>query len=105
MSALTVNAHILIAGAVDPMYLTSLNAWIVAHPLVATAFAAGALAVEVGFVVAVFVRWTRVPTMIGAILFHAGLWITIGFRFLNLPHLLLFLDLPDRRVPSGTETS
>ena len=43
-------------------------------------------------IIAVFVGAARRPLALGGMLFHMGLWATLGFRFLNLPHFLLFID-------------
>jgi hypothetical protein len=88
----TVRNHLLVFGLAEPSLDTPLDAWLIAHPAVCGVLAAGTLMFELFFVVAVFVRVTRLPFALAGILFHASLWLTMGFRFPNLPHLLLFID-------------
>lgn len=101
-SARTARNHLLLFALLVPDSSTPLNAWVAAHPALCTALGAGTLALELFFVVAVFVRSVRVPLVIAAALFHVGLWVTLGFRFLNLPHLLLFVDLGSSKSHGGT---
>jgi hypothetical protein len=92
VSVETVRTHLLLFGVMYPHLATPLNAWLVAHPLVCAFLAGGILAFELAFVLAVFYRRVRLPFALAGIVFHAGLGATLGFRYLNLPHFLLFLD-------------
>lgn len=102
ISAKTMQHHMLLFALVVPGINQGLNHWIAEHAVVCWLMAAGAIAFELGFVLAVFVRPLRNAFTIGAAAFHAGLWMTLGFRFLNWPHLLLFLDFDRGNNREGT---
>jgi hypothetical protein len=95
----TVRNHLLIFGLAEPSLNTPLNAWLIAHPAVCGWIALGTLVFELLFIVAVFAPVTRLPLVIAAVLFHASLQITLGFRFPNLAHLLLFIDFNGEAKP------
>ena len=88
----TVRNHILVFRLAEPSLDTPLNEFLVSHPAVCSVLAAGTLLFELFFVVAVFIPVARLPLAIAGVLFHTGLWFTLGFRFPNLPHFALFLD-------------
>lgn len=96
LSARTIGNHLLLFGLVDPALNTPVSAWLAAHPGLCLLIAIATLVFELTFIVAVFVRWARMPLAVAALLFHIGLRVTLGFRFLNLPHLLLFVDADGR---------
>ena len=103
----SVRHHIMIFRLAEPTLDTPFNAWIVAHPLLCAFLAGGVLAFELLFIVAVFVRRVRGPLALLGVFFHVGLWTTLGFRFLNLPHFLLFVDFDRntrRDLPTRTES-
>jgi vitamin K-dependent gamma-carboxylase-like protein len=88
----TVRNHLLVFGLAEPTLDTPFNAWLASHPLLCAAIAAGTLFFELFFIVAVFVPVARIPLAIAGVLFHTSLWVTLGFRFPNLPHFLMFID-------------
>jgi len=102
----TVRNHLLVFGLAEPSLNTSLDTWLVAHPALCAAIAGGTLIFELIFIIAVFVPVTRPPLVIAGVLFHTSLWLTLGFRYLNMPHFLLFIDFggearPDKVVTKG----
>jgi hypothetical protein len=97
-SAATVRNHILVAG-LDPALRSGASDWLVAHPGLCAALAAGILIFEVGFVLVVFVPGLRRPAVAAGLALHAGLRYTLGITFLNLPHLFLFVDLDRAPAP------
>jgi hypothetical protein len=88
----TVRIHLLVFGLAEPSLNTPLNAWLISHPGICAVLAAGTLTFELIFIVAVFVPATRLPLVGAGLMFHTSLWLTLGFRFPNLPHFLLFVD-------------
>jgi hypothetical protein len=89
----TVRNHLLVFGLAEPSLNTPLDTWLIAHPALCAAIAAGTLIFEFIFILAVFVPVTRLPLVGAGVLFHTSLWLTLGFRFLNMPHFLLFIDI------------
>ena len=96
----TVRNHLLIFGLAEPSLNTPLNAWLIAHPTICGWLALGTLLFEMFFIVAVFVPVTRLPLAFAGVLFHTGLQITLGFRYPNLMHFLLFVDLNGEARPN-----
>src|SRR5687767_8036585 len=100
MSAETIQIQLLLSSVVAPIPSPALNEWVAARPVLCFLLAVGTVALELLFVLAVFSRTVRLPLAAAAFSFHLGLWLTMGLRFLNLPHLLMFLDLDQRRADS-----
>jgi Vitamin K-dependent gamma-carboxylase len=98
----TVRNHLLVFGLAEPSLNTSLNAWLIAHPTVCGFLAAGTLMFELLFIVAVFVPVARLPLAIAGFLFHTSLMFTLGFRYPNLMHFLLFIDFNGEAKPKRT---
>jgi hypothetical protein len=88
----TVRNHILVFRLAEPSLDTPLNAFLVAHPVLCAFLAVGTLLFELFFVAAVFIPAARLPLALAGVLFHTGLWFTMGFRFPNLAHFALFID-------------
>jgi hypothetical protein len=89
----TVRNHILVFRLAEPSLDTAFNAFLVAHPMLCSVLAIGTLCFELFFILAVFVPILRLPLAASGVLFHTGLWLTLGFSFPNLPHFALFIDL------------
>lgn len=70
----------------------SLGPWLAARPLLCSAAGAFALALDLGFILVLVSRRARVVLPLAAVAFHAGILLSLNYVFLNLPHLLLFVD-------------
>jgi vitamin K-dependent gamma-carboxylase-like protein len=99
VSVESVRNHLLVFALAQPSLNTPLNAWLVAHPALCAVLAAGTLLFELLIVTAVFVPIARLPLALAGTMFHASLWVTLGFRFPNLAHFLLFIDLNGEAKP------
>lgn len=70
----------------------SLGPWLAARPLLCSAAGAFALALDLGFILVLVSRRARVVLPLAAVGFHVGILLSLNYVFLNLPHLLLFVD-------------
>lgn len=94
-----VRTHVLLFRVIYPQLDTPINAWLVDHPAACAAIAGGTLLFEIVFIAAVFFRRVRLPLALAGVAFHVSLWLTLGFKYPNLPHFMLFLDLDGRPAP------
>lgn len=80
-------------------------AWVAARPLVCGAVAVTAIGLDLGFVAVLFWRGARLVLVPLAVLFHAGILVTMNIAWLNAPQLLVYVDwaaLAGRRQRSVT---
>ncbi len=71
---------------------TALGQWVAAHPTLCAVVGAGTILFELGFIVTVFWKRSRVVLVPMALLFHAGIFFAMNIVFLNTPQLLVFVD-------------
>jgi hypothetical protein len=69
-----------------------LGPWIAARPWASLLTAVGGIALDFGFIAMLFWKGTRKVILPIALLFHAGILLTMNIFFLNLPQLLVFVD-------------
>jgi hypothetical protein len=84
---------LMVFGEQDQVWtLGGLGMWIAAQPALCAAIGVSALALDLGFIAILF--WARLrPWVLGAaVAFHAGITLTMGIVFLNVPQLLVFVD-------------
>jgi hypothetical protein len=68
-----------------------LGPWLAQSDSLTFLIAVATVALDFGFVAALFSRW-RGWLVATAVLFHAGILVSMNIAFLNLPQLLVFLD-------------
>ena len=66
--------------------------WLADRPLLCLAMGVAALAMDLGFMVALFSRRARRVLVPAAVLFHAAILVTQNYAFLSAPLLLVFVD-------------
>lgn len=104
ISAANLRQWLLVFNQQDQLAVfTTLGPWIADRPVLAFSAAALAVLLDLGFIVTVFWRWARWVFLPTAIVFHAGIVLTMNIVFLNLPQLLVFIDWDAlaRRVSGG----
>lgn len=79
--------------------------WLADRPLLCLAMGALALAMDLGFILALFSKRSRRVILPAAVLFHATILVTQNYAFLSAPLLLVFVDWGPRvsrgRTPPG----
>jgi hypothetical protein len=70
----------------------SVGPWVAAHPSLCLAVALSAVALDLGFILAVFSSRLRLVLVPLAALFHLGILVSMNIAFLNAPQLLVFID-------------
>ncbi len=71
---------------------TTVGPWLAEHPTLLLGAAVATIAFDLGFILVLFFRWARWVFLPTAVLFHAGIALSMNIAFLNLPQLLLFVD-------------
>ncbi len=96
------------AQDVQPVVFGALGHWVAASPTLCLLAGVGALAIDLGFIAALFSRRARLWLVPAAVVFHAGIFFTMNYAFLNTPQLLIFVDwdaVRARIARSGTRCS
>ena len=92
-SAHNIRAWLLLSNQDDQLAVfTGPGLWIADHPLLCALMGAAALALDLGFVAALFWRRGRPLLVAVAAAFHLGILLTQNYAFLGTPLLLLFVD-------------
>jgi hypothetical protein len=77
-----------------------LGVWIADHPWMCAMIAVFALVLDLVLVLVVFIPRLRIWLISMTLAFHAGVLLTMGILFLNIPQLLVFVDW-DRVAAAG----
>ena len=77
--------------------VSHLTFWVANQPLLCWFMAIGGLSLDLGLITMVIWPRLRVWWISAALLFHAGVALTMGIVFLNIPQLLIFVDWESRR--------
>jgi hypothetical protein len=77
--------------------------WLADRPVLCLAMGIAALAMDLGFIVALFSKRSRTVILPAAVLFHAAILVTQNYAFLSAPLLLVFVDWS--RVSRSTKPS
>ena len=77
--------------------------WLADRPVLCLAMGIAALAMDLGFIVALFSKPSRKLILPAAVLFHAAILVTQNYAFLSAPLLLVFVDWA--RVSRSTKPS
>jgi len=70
----------------------SIGPWIADHPALCWAMAFGAVAVDLGFVLAVFWKRSRIVVVPMAFAGHMAILFALNIFFINIPQLLVFIN-------------
>lgn len=83
--------------------------WLADRPVLCLAMGIAALAMDLGFILALFSRRARRVLVPAAVLFHVAIAVTQNYAFLSAPLLLVFVDWGPRvsrgRMPPAGEPS
>jgi hypothetical protein len=92
-SAENIRAWLLLSNQDDQLAVfTAPGLWVADHPLLCGLMGAAALAVDLGFMAALFWRRGR-PLLVALVAaFHLGILFTQNYAFLSAPLLLVFID-------------
>ena len=72
--------------------VVSLGLWIADHPWMCGVIGVSALFLDLGLVLVMFLPRLRAWLISMLLAFHAGILLTMGILFLNIPQLLIFVD-------------
>lgn len=72
--------------------IRNLTFWLADHPLLCWLMAIAGLSLDLGLITMVIWPRLRVWLIPAALLFHAGVALTMGIVFLNIPQLLIFVN-------------
>ena len=93
VSAGNIRGWLLVFSQQDQIAVSgTLGKWLADQPLACLLIAVGAITVDLGIITIVIWPRLRAWFISAALIFHAGILLTMGILFLNVPQFLIFVD-------------